>query len=204
MTTLDNVTTHPTQHPLSTHTQSPRGPPLPAHRLPDLPGHLAIPEQSRGGPAALDLFNTAPAEAVQPVLLACLHSRPWSRRLTAHRPYPDLDALLAAADEAAYDLTPVELAEALAGESLPELPEDAYLAAHTALSAAQAAYEARFGHVFVICVDDLTPDEVLDRVLAAIRSRLANDPEEERIVAAEELRRLARGRLIRALRGTTP
>ncbi|GGX67778.1 hypothetical protein GCM10010510_10240 [Streptomyces anandii JCM 4720] len=55
--------------------------------------------------------------------------------------------------------------------------------------------------MFVICLDDIPADEVLDRVLAAIRSRLANDPEEERQVAAEELRRLARGRLVRATRG---
>ncbi|MBZ9643108.1 2-oxo-4-hydroxy-4-carboxy-5-ureidoimidazoline decarboxylase, partial [Streptomyces sp. PSKA30] len=66
---------------------------------------------------------------------------------------------------------------------------------------AQAAYESRFGHAFVIYVDDLPPDEALDQVLAAIRSRLANDPEDERVVAAEELRRLARGRLINTLRG---
>ncbi|RZB15236.1 TRAP transporter substrate-binding protein, partial [Streptomyces sp. F001] len=37
---------------------------MPAHRLPDLPGQAALPEQTRGAPAPLDLFNTAPAEAV--------------------------------------------------------------------------------------------------------------------------------------------
>jgi 2-oxo-4-hydroxy-4-carboxy--5-ureidoimidazoline (OHCU) decarboxylase len=76
-----------------------------------------------------------------------------------------------------------------------------YGAAHTALSAAHAAYEAKFGHAFVICVDNLPPNEALDQVLAGIRSRLANDPEEERVVAAEELRRLAKGRLLHSLRG---
>ncbi|GGT30689.1 hypothetical protein GCM10010254_59070 [Streptomyces chromofuscus] len=54
--------------------------------------------------------------------------------------------------------------------------------------------------MFVICLDEVPPDEALDRLLAAIRSRLANEPEEEREVAAEELRRLARGRLVYALR----
>ncbi|MGP4083482.1 2-oxo-4-hydroxy-4-carboxy-5-ureidoimidazoline decarboxylase [Streptomyces sp. KR55] len=138
---------------------------------------------------------------MQRILLTCLRSPHWAHRLTAHRPYPDLDALLAASDEAAYDLTPGDLAEALAAEALPELPEGVYSAAHTALSAAQAAYESRFGHAFVICVTDLPPDEALDQTLAAIRSRLTNNPEDERVVAAEELRRLARGRLIHALRG---
>jgi len=52
----------------------------------------------------------------------------------------------------------------------------------------------------VICLDDFAPAEALDQVLAGIRSRLANDPEEERVLAAEELRRLTRGRLSRLVR----
>jgi 2-oxo-4-hydroxy-4-carboxy--5-ureidoimidazoline (OHCU) decarboxylase len=79
-----------------------------------------------------------------------------------------------------------------------------YAAAHTALSAAHAAYESRFGHAFVICLDDASPEETLDQVLTAIRSRLANDPEEERILTAEELRGLARGRLSRMARTEAP
>ncbi|MET9142515.1 2-oxo-4-hydroxy-4-carboxy-5-ureidoimidazoline decarboxylase [Streptomyces sp. NPDC057197] len=149
----------------------------------------------------LEQFNTAPPDEARRTLLACLRSPRWAHRVTAHRPYPDLPALLAAADEAAYDLGPADLAEALAAEPLPVLPEGIYLAASTALSAAYAAYDARFGHKFVICLDDAAPEEALNRVLAAIRSRLANDPEEERVTASDELRRLARGRLLRAARG---
>ncbi|WP_395572150.1 2-oxo-4-hydroxy-4-carboxy-5-ureidoimidazoline decarboxylase [Streptomyces sp. BK79] len=152
-------------------------------------------------PTSLERLNTAPAEEAVATLLTCLNSRHWARRLTSHRPYPDLPSLLAAADEAAYDLSPDDLTEALAAESLPPLPEDTYAAAHTALSAAYAAYEARFGHVFVICLDGLGTEETLDHVLAGIRSRLTNDPEEERQVAADELRRLARARLTGAVRG---
>ncbi|MGW4561841.1 2-oxo-4-hydroxy-4-carboxy-5-ureidoimidazoline decarboxylase [Streptomyces sp. NPDC004561] len=168
-----------------------RGPTLPAHRLPYLP-------------SPFDAFNVAPADEAHALLLHCLRSLRWSRRVADHRPYPDLGALLAASDEAAYDLSPADLAEALAGECLPELPEDTYSAAHMALSAAHAAYEARFGHAFVICLDDTHPDETIDRILDRIRSRLANDPEEERVIAAEELRRLARGRLTVRLRGAGP
>ncbi|WP_030597419.1 2-oxo-4-hydroxy-4-carboxy-5-ureidoimidazoline decarboxylase [Streptomyces fulvoviolaceus] len=168
-----------------------------------LPGRVAIPEQTRGTPSQshLDRFNSASADDLQRTLLACLRSLRWSRRITDHRPYPTLDALLAASDEAAYDLTPVDLSEALAGETLPALPDGTYSAAHMAMDAAHAAYEAKFGHSFVICLDGLPPEEALDQVLAGIRSRLTNDPEEERVVAAEELRRLARGRLVDALRG---
>ncbi|MFB6843565.1 2-oxo-4-hydroxy-4-carboxy-5-ureidoimidazoline decarboxylase [Streptomyces sp. NPDC056373] len=149
----------------------------------------------------MEHFNAASEEDLEQALLSCLRSLRWARRVAAHRPYPDLDSLLAAADEAAYDLAWSDLTEALAAEPLPALPPDTYAAAHTALSAAHAAYEARFGHVFVICLDGLSPSETLDRLLEAIRSRLTNDPEEERTVVADELRHLAKERLVDALRG---
>ncbi|MFI9750732.1 2-oxo-4-hydroxy-4-carboxy-5-ureidoimidazoline decarboxylase [Streptomyces collinus] len=149
----------------------------------------------------MEHFNAASEEDLEQALLACLRSHRWAGRVADHRPYPDADSLLAAADEAAYDLGWPDLTEALAAEPLPALPPDTYAAAHTALSAAHAAYEARFGHVFVICLDGLSPSETLDRLLEAIRSRLTNDPEEERTVVADELRRLAKERLVGALRG---
>ncbi|MFF9114451.1 2-oxo-4-hydroxy-4-carboxy-5-ureidoimidazoline decarboxylase [Streptomyces massasporeus] len=149
----------------------------------------------------MEHFNAASEEDLEQALLSCLRSHRWAARVADHRPYPDLDALLAAADEAAYDLSWPDLTEALAAEPLPALPPDTYAAAHTALSAAHAAYEARFGHVFVICLAGVSPSETLDRLLEAIRSRLANDPEEERSVVADELRRLAKERLVGALRG---
>ncbi|MEU6255995.1 2-oxo-4-hydroxy-4-carboxy-5-ureidoimidazoline decarboxylase [Streptomyces sp. NPDC047043] len=171
-----------------------------------LPGPVAIPalpEQTRTppSPTALSAFNTAPTDEAQRLLLGCLRSLCWSHRVAAHRPYPDIESLLAASDEAAYDLTSADLSEALAAETLPPLPDETYAVAYTALSAAHAAYEAKFGHAFVICLDGLDTNETLDHALAGIRSRLTNDPEEERVVAAEELRRLARGRLLEVLRG---
>ncbi|WP_338896434.1 2-oxo-4-hydroxy-4-carboxy-5-ureidoimidazoline decarboxylase [Streptomyces sp. TG1A-60] len=201
MTRLDNVVAHVARPALPSSTHR-RGSTLPPHRLPHLPGRVAIPEQARTpGPSALEQFNHAPADTTREALLTCLRSLRWAHRLTDHRPYPDLDALLAASDEAAYDLTAADLAEALAGETLPTLPDDIYGVAHTALNAAHAAYEARFGHVFVISLDGTHPAELLDRALEGIRSRLANDPEEERVVVAEELRRLAGQRLITHLTG---
>jgi 2-oxo-4-hydroxy-4-carboxy-5-ureidoimidazoline decarboxylase len=171
-----------------------------------LPGRVAIPalpEQTRTprSPNLLDAFNTASPEETHHLLLACLRSLRWARRVADHRPYPDLESLQAASDEAAYDLSPGDLSEALAGETLPALPDGTYGAAHMALDAAHAAYEAKFGHSFVICLDGLSKGEALDHVLAGIRSRLTNDPEEERVVAAEELRRLAKGRLVELLKG---
>lgn len=211
MTALDNLPAHPTPAPPPPRARRPeepaptnrRGFTLPAPRLPRLPGPAVLPAQFRAvpRPEALETFNDAPAASLEQALLDCCRSPRWAHRIAAHRPYPDMAALLAAADEASYDLAPADLAEALAAES-PALPADtAHPAALTALSAAHAAYESRFGHVFVICLDDAAPGECLDLVLEGIRSRLANDPEDERVQAADELRRLARGRLARLVRG---
>ncbi|MEW2547408.1 2-oxo-4-hydroxy-4-carboxy-5-ureidoimidazoline decarboxylase [Streptomyces sp. NPDC047002] len=150
--------------------------------------------------SGLRRFNGAPADTAHEALLGCCGSERWARRVAAHRPYPDVAALLAAADEAVYDLSPADLGQALAAESAAdrcsrlsgaEVPQ----AALTALRAAFAAYEASFGHTFVISLAGRAPDEYLDQVLAGVRARLGNDPEEERAVARDELRGLARTRL---------
>nr|WP_037575568.1 2-oxo-4-hydroxy-4-carboxy-5-ureidoimidazoline decarboxylase [Phaeacidiphilus oryzae] len=145
-------------------------------------------------------LNDASPGAAEEALLACCGSRRWAIRLTLHRPYPDVPSLLAAASEASYDLTAADLSEALADESVAPEPllgmrAPGPEAAHTALRAAHAAYEARFGHVFVVSLDGCPPEDVLDHVLSSVRARLENDPEEERVVTAEQLRRMALSRL---------
>ncbi|MFD5872491.1 2-oxo-4-hydroxy-4-carboxy-5-ureidoimidazoline decarboxylase [Streptomyces sp. NPDC060322] len=144
----------------------------------------------------LGRFNTWPRDMAEAALRECCGSSRWAQRMAAHRPYPDVDTLLAGADEAGYDLAPPDLAEALAAESAPCLHHDAPRAAHLALRAAHAAYESRFGHAFVICLDGVHPSQHVDQVLAAIRTRLAHEPDDERSLTAEEMRRLARGRII--------
>ncbi|MFF3453097.1 2-oxo-4-hydroxy-4-carboxy-5-ureidoimidazoline decarboxylase [Streptomyces sp. NPDC002730] len=175
------------------HAGLPKRPP-PLHHSHRALDPSAIPSPRHGAPG-LAHFNAAPADLAEAVLLACCGSRRWAQRVVAHRPYPDLDALLAASDEAGYDLSPADLSEALSGESSAGLHPGAPQAAQTALSAAHAAYESRFGHAFVISLHGYHPDEYLDQVLAGIRTRLAHEPDEERAVSAEELRGLARSRL---------
>ncbi|WP_373305520.1 2-oxo-4-hydroxy-4-carboxy-5-ureidoimidazoline decarboxylase [Streptomyces inusitatus] len=137
-------------------------------------------------------------------MLGCCGSHRWARRLAEHRPYPDIGSLLAAADEACYDLTPAELGDALAGESRARPHPSAPRVAHTALAAAHAAYESRFGHAFVIAPGPGRAAAHLDRILTGIRTRLAHEPDEERAVAAEELRGLVRARLRRLLPAGPP
>ncbi|WP_373558707.1 2-oxo-4-hydroxy-4-carboxy-5-ureidoimidazoline decarboxylase [Streptomyces sp. WZ.A104] len=151
--------------------------------------------------AGLAHLNSLPFAAAEAAFLECCGSLRWAHRMAVHRPYPDLGALLAASDEAGYDLAPRDIAEALAAEPAPCLHHDAPRAAHLALRAAHAAYESRFGHAFVICLDAFQPAQQVDQVLAGIRARLAHDPDEERAVTAEELRRVARSRILELLSG---
>ncbi|MEU9847482.1 2-oxo-4-hydroxy-4-carboxy-5-ureidoimidazoline decarboxylase [Streptomyces sp. NPDC047985] len=173
----------PVQHPGQA-TPTPGTAPAPNH----LPGLHRFPGLAR--------FNALPPADAEAALLTCCGSRRWALRLAAHRPYPDPGALLAAAEEAGYDMSPADLAEALAAETAPGLSDTAPRSAHLALRAAHAAYESRFGHVFVICLDAFDPAEHPDQVLAGIRARLGHDPDQERVTTADEMRRLARGRLI--------
>jgi 2-oxo-4-hydroxy-4-carboxy-5-ureidoimidazoline decarboxylase len=178
--------------------------PLPPPR--SAPGDARAPETAGGTHASLGGLNTCPAGEAERLLLSCCGSARWAARVAAHRPYPDGDALLAAAEEASYDLSPADLSEALAGECAqhPLSLGPGALAAHTALRAAHAAYESRFGHAFLLCLDEVRAEERLDQMLAALRARLGNDPDEERSVAAEELRRIVRGRLTRLLGAARP
>ncbi|MFJ8664709.1 2-oxo-4-hydroxy-4-carboxy-5-ureidoimidazoline decarboxylase [Streptomyces sp. NPDC093600] len=160
---------------------------------------IRAPQGGQRHPTGLAGFNAAAPGLAEELLLGCCASRRWAERVAAHRPYPTLDALLAAADEAGYDLSAADLDEALAQESSAAsaaLHPHAPAAALTALRAARAAYESRFGHAFVISLDGVRPGERLDQVLAALRSRLGNEPDEERAITADELRRLARTRLV--------
>jgi 2-oxo-4-hydroxy-4-carboxy-5-ureidoimidazoline decarboxylase len=64
-----------------------------------------------------------------------------------------------------------------------------------ALVAGNAAYEERFGHVFLICATGLSGAQML----AALEQRLHNDKMSERLVATRELRQITALRVGKAL-----
>ena len=64
------------------------------------------------------------------------------------------------------------------------------------LLAGNVAYEARFGHVFLICATGRSPQGML----AELRRRLDNTTEAERGVVRAELREIVRLRLIKTFR----
>jgi OHCU decarboxylase len=64
-----------------------------------------------------------------------------------------------------------------------------------ALAAANAAYHAKFGHVFLICASGKTSEDILGN----LQQRMKNDPQTELSLAAEEHRKITRLRLEKLL-----
>ena len=148
-------------------------------------------------------LNALPDDEASGVLLGCCAAPGWAHRVAAGRPYATVGDLLAAADAAWADREPGDLDAAMAGH--PRIGErrlsgwsqgeqagvgsDAGTA--QALREANAAYEDRFGHVFLICATGRGAGEIL----AELRRRMTNDPDAEREVAAAEIGKINEIRL---------
>ena len=145
--------------------------------------------------AGLSVLNALPSHDFEESLLRCCAAPGWARRVTAGRPYASVADLLAAADAAWADRDPGDLDAAMAGHprigerrlSGWSAGEQARVGADaktlTALADANAAYEQRFGHVFLICATGRGPAEIL----AELNRRMSHDPATERKVAAAEI-----------------
>lgn len=149
------------------------------------------------GPQGLAWLNALPADEAVTALLGCCAAPGWARQVASGRPYRTVDDLVTTAGRAWDGRGPGELDAAMAGhprigerparlagwsraEQAGIGPDPGVLAA---LREANAAYERRFGHVFLICAAGRGPDGIL----AELRRRMANDPATEREVAAGEI-----------------
>jgi 2-oxo-4-hydroxy-4-carboxy-5-ureidoimidazoline decarboxylase len=150
-------------------------------------------------------------------LEAALGVRRWVAEVAGIAPFQTLDELLDAARTAATPLSPSEIDEAMAHHPrIGETPsgtgaaaahstreqqapdqDDAELAA--ALAAGNAAYEARFGRVFLIRAAGRTRAEVL----AELTRRLALDDDQELRIVGEQLGEIALLRLETTFGATT-
>ena len=156
--------------------------------------------------------DAAPAEEARALLRACCGSRRWVERMLARRPFGSDASLLTAAHEEWFALTPADWQEAFAEhprigdrEALRHrFAETRHLASTeqagvdgaapdvlTALAAANDAYEARFGYIFIVCATGLTAEQML----AMLRARLTNDPWTELRMAAGEQAKITALRL---------
>lgn len=148
---------------------------------------------------SLARFNALPRADAERALVACCAAPRWVAEVAAARPYATGPELVAAADLLRIDdLEAAIAAHPRIGEpaSTQSAREQAGVAGSSlaALAEANRAYEARFGHMFLICAPGLSGEQML----AALRSRLANDPHVEQAAALEELRKITALR-IRAL-----
>jgi 2-oxo-4-hydroxy-4-carboxy-5-ureidoimidazoline decarboxylase len=163
----------------------------------------------------LSEFNGADPAVADGMLRECADVESWVKAVAAGRPYPSMAALTAAADAAGARLGWPEVVAALdrhprigeqpaASSTTQTATEQAWSATEQsgvrasdadALAAGNGAYEARFGHIFLICAAGLSSTQML----AALRERLTHDDDAERAVVIGELRKIAALRLARAV-----
>jgi 2-oxo-4-hydroxy-4-carboxy-5-ureidoimidazoline decarboxylase len=151
-------------------------------------------------------FNAAPEQDAVAAMLTCCASRRFAAAMAAARPYSSLDTALAAVETVFESLTWPDVLEAMEGHprigaraSGRSAAEQSGVAddSRAALQAGNAAYEERFGHVFLICATGLSGAQML----TALGQRLKNDEAAERVAAAAELRKITVLRVRKALAG---
>lgn len=167
---------------------------------------------------AIERVNALTAERFRAELAQCLDIDRWVGALERERPFRDRDALTRSADGHAAEITDEEVTGALArhpriGQQAPPAAPNGTPggSAEAAWSrgeqsgvsdtvqeefrAANAAYEERFGQIYLVCASGRSGPELL----ADLDERLANTPATEARVVAGELRKIALLRLAKLL-----
>jgi allantoicase len=165
------------------------------------------------GIARLNHLSRAQAAAA---FFDCCSSKKWVELLLAHRPFADDSALLDFAEEAFASLGSKDWLTVFRGH--PAIGAAKAKAKQTAtarewsageqslarkgsaetlavLGAANEAYEATFGHVFLICATGKSSEQILQ----SLQERLGHDADTEMRIAGEEQRKITRLRLEKLL-----
>lgn len=163
--------------------------------------------------ALLDDFERLSEEAAHETFLRVCGSKRWAEAMVRARPFEHRGDLLTQARRHWWNLTAADWLEAFAhhpriGEN-PERLRERFANTADLSSTEQAGvlgasehvlaelqelnerYEARFGHVFLICATGLSAAEMLQ----SLRSRIGNTPERELREAAEQQARITHLRL---------
>ncbi|MFE3504724.1 2-oxo-4-hydroxy-4-carboxy-5-ureidoimidazoline decarboxylase [Kitasatospora sp. NPDC059160] len=163
-------------------------------------------------PHALDSLAAADAAKLEEILLEVCSSPRWAAAVAQTRPWSSREALLAANAAAMAALTVADLRDAMAGHARIGRPKEGDATSEREqagiqgvdravldeLHEANTAYEAKFGHVFLICATGRTAVTML----TALRERHPNDPATEAEIVRGELRKINDIRLSRLLDGS--
>jgi 2-oxo-4-hydroxy-4-carboxy-5-ureidoimidazoline decarboxylase len=160
------------------------------------------------------VFNELDEAAAVELLTTCCASREWAASVAAHRPFDGVAPLLEVAERRWTLLADAERLKAI--EAHPPIgalaaardrerreqagAAQADQATREALAALNEDYRARFGFVFLT---DASGRDASD-MLAELRTRISNRPEQERAKAEEQQWRIMRRRLRRAIIGPAP
>ena len=159
----------------------------------------------------LDALNSASVDEARAWLAGCCGARRWVDGVLAARPFASREALHGEAERIWRALERDDVLEAMshhprigdtARASAREAGEQAGAAsAADAIKAAIAegnrAYEARFGHIYLVCASGKSGEELH----AFLRARRGNDPTTQLAVAAGEQEKITRLRLDKLLGG---
>jgi len=166
----------------------------------------------------LDALLEAEARAA---FLRCCGSQRWAAAMSRGRPYRDAASLFEAAEAHWNELGREDWLEAFRHH--PRIgdrdalrarfaPTRAWAAAEQAgagaadeavleaLATGNRRYEARFGHIFIVCATGQSAPEML----AQLEARLHNDPDRELPIAAAEQAKITRLRLQKLLAEVGP
>ena len=160
----------------------------------------------------LQSWNALDTFSAESEILSCCGSRAWAQELVALRPYDTCEDLLRMSDEVWSRLDVADWDEAFRshpriGEhkvSSSATPQSAQWSSQEQSSAANslaatqdqlkqgnAAYEARFGRIYIVCATGKSAEEML----AILKRRLQNGDADELREAAEQQRQITQLRL---------
>src|SRR5271156_3482541 len=166
--------------------------------------------------AGIARFNQDSLAHARKALFDCCGSKKWVEQMLAQRPFPTAAHLLDAADKIWSSLSQKEWLAAFRhhpaigaaqskekqsdtarrwSASEQSVAQKASAETLAVLAAANQAYHAAFGHVFLISAQGKTSEDILKN----LQQRLSNAPEVELRNAAEEQRKITRLRLEKLL-----
>ena len=150
------------------------------------------------------LLNALPPKEAHARFVACCGSRRWAEQMVAARPFPSPEAEFEIAERIWRSLSREDYLEAFAAHPrIGQRTSDSRASAEQSgtqsasaetlreLARLNVEYDAKFGHIYIVCATGKSAEEML----ALLRVRIQNDAATEIANAAEEQLKITRLRL---------